>query len=131
MQAWRRMPSRESDAILQEEAIASNGAILTSFWRLPGMPSDSGTPLDWLAALPDRVVNIQCVCEPETAAERFVRRVRHPGHLDCGTYAEVLASLLKLPAPASLEIGRQVLVNTSSEPKLDDVVRAIKNALDQ
>ena len=46
--AWRRTLSRESDTILQHEAVASDGAILTSFWHLLGMPADSGTPTDWL-----------------------------------------------------------------------------------
>jgi hypothetical protein len=45
--AWPRTLSRESDVILEREATASNGAIVVSFWRLPGMPLDSGTPLDW------------------------------------------------------------------------------------
>jgi adenylate kinase family enzyme len=60
--AWRRTLSRESDAILQREALSSNGAVLASFWRLPGMPADSGTPTDWIAALSDQIVNVHCVC---------------------------------------------------------------------
>src|SRR5437899_1901341 len=54
--AWRRTLSRESDAILQAEATASNGAVLASFWHLPGMPADSGTPTEWLATLSKQVV---------------------------------------------------------------------------
>ena len=46
--AWRRRLSRESDVILQQEASNSSGAVLASLWRLPGMPSDSGTPTEWL-----------------------------------------------------------------------------------
>ena len=42
--AWRRTLSRESDTILQREATSSNGAVLASFWRLLGSPSDSGYP---------------------------------------------------------------------------------------
>ena len=41
---------RGIDVILQSEATNSNGAILASFWHLRGMPPDSGTPTDWLAA---------------------------------------------------------------------------------
>ena len=55
---WRRALSRESDAVLQREALASTGAVLVSFWRLPGMPSDSGTPTDWLDGPSQRVVNV-------------------------------------------------------------------------
>ena len=35
--AWRRALSRESDAILQRDATAADGAVLVSFWRQPGM----------------------------------------------------------------------------------------------
>src|SRR3954454_1432187 len=48
---WRRRLSRESDALLQAEASQSTGAVLTSFWRLPGMPPDSATPTEWLLDL--------------------------------------------------------------------------------
>ena len=79
---WRRALSRESDLLLQAEATASEGAILVSHWRLPGMPSGSGTPTDWIPKLADRLVNLHCECDAEIAAERFLGRVRHPGHLD-------------------------------------------------
>src|SRR6516225_4532857 len=45
---WRRALSRESDSILEREATSSDGAILVSFWRLPGMTPGSGTPMQWL-----------------------------------------------------------------------------------
>ena len=38
---WRRMSSRLSDSILQTEGAASNGAVLVSHWRLPGMRPQS------------------------------------------------------------------------------------------
>ena len=76
--AWRRTLSRESDEILQHEATSSNGAILASFWRSPGMPSDSGTPTDWLDAPSHHVVNVHCACALEVAASRFLQRRRHP-----------------------------------------------------
>ncbi|MBV8732241.1 MAG: AAA family ATPase, partial [Acidobacteriia bacterium] len=91
---WRRVLSRESDMILQERAAASEGAILVSFWHLPGMAADSGTPTAWLSELAGTIVNVHCVCGPEIAAERFFRRRRHSGHLDTArTYDDVLQSL--------------------------------------
>src|SRR4051794_39257771 len=48
---WRRSLSRQSDLILQMEAGKLRGAVLVSHWRLPGMPSDSGTPTDWICKL--------------------------------------------------------------------------------
>lgn len=126
---WRRALSRESDSILRSEAAASNGAILVSFWRLPGMPPDSGTPIDWLASLSDHIVNVHCSCPPEIAADRFRRRVRHPGHLDGErSHHEILASLrllVSLPLPG---INPQVTVDTSQAPSLGDLVREIRNA---
>jgi hypothetical protein len=123
--------SRESDAILQSEATSSHAAILVSFWRLPGMPSDSGTPTDWLAAPSHPVVNVHCTCQLEVAASRFFHRRRHAGHLDGeSSYAEVLASLRKLMQLPPLDIGQRIDVDTSQEPDLTAVVRAIRCALE-
>jgi glucokinase len=128
--AWRRTLSRESDVILQREATSSDGAILVSFWRLLGMPSDSGTPTDWVQAPSHYVVNVHCACEPEVAASRFLQRRRHPGHLDGeSASAEVLARFQKLTRLAPLDIGHRIDVDTSSEPNLTDVLRAIRGAL--
>ena len=129
--AWRRTLSRESDVILQQEATSSNGAILASFWRLPGMPPDSGTPTDWLDALSHRVVNVHCACKLEVATSRFLQRRRHPGHLDGeSSFADVLVSLQKLSQLPPLGIGQRIDVDTSQEPNLADVVHAIRGALE-
>ena len=127
---WRRTLSRESDVILQHEATISDGAVLASFWRLPGMPSDSGTPTDWLQALSINLVNVHCACDAEIAASRFLQRRRHSGHLDGeSSYDEVLASFRRLTGLASLDIARRIDVDMSQEPKLDGVVRAVRDAL--
>lgn len=127
---WRRTLSRESDVILQNEATNSHGAILASFWRVRGMPSDSGTPTDWLDAPAHHVVNVHCACELEVAASRFLRRRRHPGHLDGeSSSAEVLASLRKLTQLPPLDIGQRIEVDMSQELNVTDVVRAIRGAL--
>ena len=129
--AWRRTLSRESDVILQHEATCSTGAILASFWRLPGMPSDSGTPTDWLDAPSHHVVNVHCACELEVAASRFLQRRRHPGHLDHeSSAAEVLVNFRNLTQLPPLDIGQRIDVDTSHEPNLTDVVRAIRGALE-
>ena len=128
--AWRRALSRESDVILEDEATRSSGAILVSFWRVPGMPSDSGTPANWLLAPSHHVVNVHCACEPETAANRFIQRRRHSGHLDGeSSAADVLASLRQLAQLPALDLGRRIFLDTSQEPNLPDVVRAIRGAL--
>jgi predicted kinase len=128
--AWRRTLSRESDVILQHEATSSTGAILASFWRVPGMPSDSGTPADWLDAPSHLVVKVHCACALEVAANRFLQRRRHPGHLDGeSSSAEILASLRQLTQLPPLDIGQRIDVDTSQEPNLIEVVRAISGIL--
>jgi hypothetical protein len=131
--AWRRSLSRESDTIFEAEAKASSlGAILVSFWRQTGMPADSGTPTEWLLDLSKEVVHVHCLCDPEIAAGRFFRRQRHPGHLDgSASYAEVLADLQALARLKPLEIGQMpmIAVDTSTEPRVDDIVRLLTRAV--
>jgi glucokinase len=128
--AWRRALSREADEILRREAASSAGAILVSFWRLSGMPPDSGTPIDWLASPSHRLVNVHCVCEPDVAAGRFVDRRRHPGHLDGESSAsEVLASLRGLARLPPLDIAPRIDVDTSAAPDATAVARQISRAL--
>jgi predicted kinase len=127
---WRRMLSRESDAILQRDATSSNGAVVVSFWRQPGMREDSGTPTDWIAALSEQVVNVRCVCGPEIAASRFLQRTRHPGHLDGGASpADVLASIRASAVLPPIDVGRRIDVDTSGESELNAIVLAIRNLL--
>jgi hypothetical protein len=125
--AWRRRLSRESDVILEREAVASNGAVLTSLWRVPGMAADSGTSTHWLRELSNLVVNVQCVCSPQLAAKRFLERRRHAGHLDgYKPYADVLASLQALAALGALDVGPRLDVDTSGQVNIDNVVREIQ-----
>jgi predicted kinase len=129
--AWRRALSRESDAILQDLAMASEGALLVSFWGVPGMPPNVGTPTGWLSRLPGRVIQLHCSCAPEVAAARFVQRRRHPGHLDAGaSEAEVLESIRAVAGFGSLDIAPRIEVDTSGEIELDAVLREILMAFD-
>ena len=129
---WRRMLSRECDASFQRAALASDGALLVSFWHVPGMAADSGTPSDWVRALPDRVVTVHCRCEPAIAAQRFLGRTRHPGHGDDRRlFDEVEAWLQALDALGRLELGEVVTVDTTREPDVDLVAGAILAALER
>jgi thymidylate kinase len=112
--AWRRALSRESDELLRTEALNRDGALLVSLWRLPGMAPDSGTPTEWLGELSDRLLNVNCNCSPEIAAERFFRRNRHPGHLDsAASKEEVLASIRAISLLGALKVGHRIEVDTS------------------
>jgi shikimate kinase len=129
---WRRMLSRESDALLEAEARASSGgAVLVSHWRQAGMPADSGTPTKWLLELSNRVVHVHCVCDPEIAAKRFSQRQRHPGHLDAAkSYAEVLADIQTLARLEPLALGPTTAVDTSGDVRPDAVVQDIRRAIE-
>lgn len=112
--AWRRQLSRESDALFQAAVSSSSGAIVVSFWHVPGMPLESGTPTAWLRSLSRTVVNVHCECPPRLAATRFAQRTRHAGHLDgTRTAADVLASIQGLPTPGHLGIGETIVIDTT------------------
>ena len=127
--AWRRALSRESDIFFRDAVERSNGGIVVSFWHLPGMPRDSGTPTGWLTALSRNIVNLHCECPPTVAAERYCRRQRHPGHLDhLKSREEVLAAVQTLAGLDSLEIGVRVTCDTSQEIDLPDLATGIAEA---
>ena len=129
--SWRRALSREADAIFQQEAEASNGAILVSFWRQAGMPMASGTPVDWLMRLSPCLVNLHCDCPAEVASSRFSMRRRHPGHLDDARPREELtASFRSLEQLRPLKIGIRVCVDTREEPETGDLASRISRAFE-
>ena len=95
------------------------------------MPSGSGTPTDWIPQLADRLVNLHCECDAEIAAERFLGRVRHPGHLDSEkSHAEILAGIREIARFGRLDMGARVEVDTSRRPELDAVVTKIRTAFE-
>jgi hypothetical protein len=129
--AWRRALSRESDAILRRDAIASeNGAVLVSLWHVPGMAPDSGTPTDWLAQLSNQIVHVHCRCDAELAAARFVARARHPGHLDASRApGEIIASIRALAVLPLADIGTRLDIDTSAVPDVAELARRINGLL--
>jgi glucokinase len=127
--AWRRQLSRESDAIVRDTVSKSQGAVVCSFWHVAGMPDDSGTPTAWLGALSSAIVAIHCVCTPEIAAERFLRRTRHAGHLDeRRAAAEVIGSFQALALFGPVTIGETVVVDTTRPLEPDAILQAVAAA---
>jgi len=127
--AWRRTLSRESDLLFRQEALASEGALLVSFWRLPGMAPAIGTPTNWFSELSAPIVHLQCECPAEIAAARFCRRQRHRGHLDqARSPRQILESIQDLSRLGPLEIGPRVSVDTSAEVRLSEAAAAIEAA---
>lgn len=127
---WRRRLSRAADEALKEMALHSGGAVITSWWRHPTSQVDSGTPVEWLSSLPGVVVELHCVCRPQVAAERFLSRKRHEGHLDrLKTYAEVLAGFEQHAALGPLGVGQIVEVNTERSVELETLLVQIDFAV--
>jgi predicted kinase len=123
---WRTRLSRVADEVLQERALQSDGAVISSWWRHPASHVDSGTPVEWLSYLPGVVVELHCICSPHGAAERFLSRKRHEGHLDrLRTPAEVLASLQQHATLGPLGIGRVAEVNTERTVELTTLLAQI------
>lgn len=125
--AWRRALSREADRLFQAQAFASSGAVLVSFWRVDGMPEDSGTPMEWIRDLPARVVHVRCDCPPRLAAERFAERRRHGGHLDATrTFDDVLASIEAQSRLGPLRLEPSVDVDTTTPVDVAALAKAIR-----
>ena len=122
--------SRASDGVLESMALASQGAVLASFWRRPRLSSTSGTPSEWLSALEaDAVVEVLCECDPAVAAERFARRRRHPGHFDRRFAEDELRSgFEQLVNEGPLFGSSPVRVDTSGPVEPSDVTVLVREA---
>ena len=117
--AWRRKLSRMADDELRSLASAASGAVITSWWQHPLSAVESGTPINWLRDLPGEVWELHCVCSPALAADRFVARQRHHGHLDERyTPAALLASFETQHSFGPLGVGRVVKADTEAEPSV-------------
>jgi hypothetical protein len=127
---WRNRLSRAADVVLQRLAGQTAGAVLASFWRHPQVTGESGTPTGWISALSGRVIEVHCVCPPAVAAERFLTRKRHEGHLDRDKRSEDLAAdFVRLAALGPLGIGPLVQVDTGRTVDLESVLRQVEEHL--
>jgi hypothetical protein len=124
--AWRSRLSRAADEVLREQVCTLSGAVIASWWRHPLSTAESGTPVEWLAALPGELVELHCLCSPKVAASRFIGRERHAGHLDgqC-THAALLANLEQHAYLGPLRVGRLVQVSTEAIPNIPELVAKI------
>jgi predicted kinase len=122
----RRELSLRADSEFQKQASRAGSAVLASWWKHPRSPVDSGTPTEWLARLPGTHVEVHCNCSPAAAAERFVSRKRHPGHLD-GRWSnlELLASFKQQASFGPLGFGRLIEVETESTLELSALLRTV------
>lgn len=125
---WRTNLSRAADEILIEQVCNSDGSVIVSWWRHPASTLASGTPIEWLSELRGPLIEVNCICDPAIAVERFKSRIRHSGHLDqFKTYDDILATFQQQAALGPLGIGRLIRVNTEGNAKLEDVLYKINS----
>jgi hypothetical protein len=89
----------------------------------------SGTPPEWLRVFPT-LVEVHCVCEPETVAERFRGRDRNPGHGDQRkSLTEVIDQFRALHRLGPLGLGSLVIVDTEGPVDAAQVAEQIQHAI--
>ncbi len=133
--AWRERLSRRSDDLFRSEAmavaLATGGAVLTSFWRHPARVDGGGTPSDWLRTLPGPLVEVHCRCPAEIALERFRCRERHPGHLDAKRReADLSGKFDGYAARGPLGLGTVIAVDTSGSPDARALAARIRSVIE-
>lgn len=125
---WRTALSREADDRVREAAQGASAACLVSWWRHPRAPAGSGTPTEWLAALPTPPVEVHCTCPPDVAVARFLRRDRHPGHLDRAKPAEqVIEEFAALAGLGPLGYGPVLEVSTAGDVEVEPILSWVRS----
>ena len=128
---WRSRLSRVADEILREKVCQSDGSVIVSWWRHPASTVATGTPIEWLSELPGTLIEVNCVCNPAVAVERFKSRVRHSGHLDqFKTHEDLLPAFRQHAALGPLGIGRVIRVNTEGSVNVANVLSGINQIID-
>ena len=96
--AERSRLSRLADGQFRLAVEDARQAVVTSFWRQPELSTTPGTSTDLLRSL-GRLAEVHRVCDPKTAARRFIERSRHPGHDDAArTFDELCDQSANLSA---------------------------------
>ena len=73
---WRTLLSRTADEILQARVRQSESSVIVSWWRHPASAVQSRTPIDWLSELRSKLIEVNYICDPAVAVERFKSRTR-------------------------------------------------------
>jgi shikimate kinase len=124
---WRQKLSRASDEVLIRLVKHSAGAVVSSFWKNTKTAHGSGTPVEWLLNLSDKVLEVYCSCEPELAVARFKNRKRHHGHLDdTKQLGDLLVNFRTLAEAGALGLGDLITVNTGNDYNLHSLANTIR-----
>lgn len=129
--ALRARLSRRADEEFAQAAAAAGAGLLVSWWRHPEAPASSGTPTDWLRALPGSLVELHCICDAAVAAARFAQRTRHPGHLDNQVEdVDRLAAFATHATRGPLGVGHALItLRTDADVSLAAVAEHLRAAL--
>ena len=123
----RNALSRRSDALFVRDALTHSSAVLVSHWRPPGADTESGTPVCVFQEAGKPLVEVCCQCSVDTAAERFARRVRHPGHCDhLRNPEDVLRWMKAYQSRLPLGLGKVLYADTQSRPSSGTLARQIQ-----
>tara|TARA_B110000908_G_C9910901_1_gene295299 strand:- start:24 stop:563 length:540 start_codon:yes stop_codon:yes gene_type:complete len=113
---WRHKLSREADLLFRNDAESKNKVLLVSHWRPKDALVSSGTPGEWLGKTFSDVIEIHCDCSISIAANRFINRVRHKGHVDeSRTSVEIVAWLNEYAAHLPIGFGRCISINSAND----------------
>jgi cytidylate kinase len=127
---WRHKLSREADQLFMSDAESKSKAVLVSHWRPKDASVHYGTPSDWLLSTFHDVIEIYCKCSVSVAANRFINRNRHMGHVDqsrSGT--EIQAWLNEYAAFLPIGFGRCISVNSVNEEWKNEINNLFKKYL--
>ena len=113
---WRHKLSREADQLFRNDAESMNKVVLVSHWRPKVASVIYGTQSDWLVCTFNDVIEICCDCSVSVAANRFINRVRHIGHVDeSRSSTEIEAWLSEYSVHLPIGFGMCISVNSTSE----------------
>ena len=106
-----------------EDAKQNEAVVLVSHWRPKQSGGTSGTPVEWLDDCFSRVVEVYCNCAVDTAVERFVNRVRHPGHQDqLKSSEEIRVKLSDYHSCLPLSLGDLEIVDADANQQLEPLI---------
>ncbi len=113
---WRHKLSREADLLFRNDAELKNKVVLVSHWRPKNALVNFGTSGEWLTNTFNEVIEICCDCSVSIAANRFINRVRHKGHVDeSRSSVEIEAWLNEYAIHLPIGFGRSISVNSANE----------------
>ncbi len=126
----RRRLSKLSNVAFQTAATKLNQAVLVSHWRPVSGPQNTGTVPDFVEEHFNKVIEVHCSCNPETAVARFRSRTRHPGHLDkLRSRKDIQKQIQSMSNGYPLGIGQQLSVSTEGHVNYPELFAKLRTEI--